>query len=79
MVKELLERRTILFEIAEVLYGEFFVGEDEFWGSPTEKELQEVNSLLDDYGYADPAPTDEQIQAAKLIAKRLGFDLNGDN
>ena len=75
MIRELLKQRNILFDIAEVQYGEFFVGEDEFWGSVTERQLQEVNSQLEDYGYRDPEPSEEQLEAAKLIAKRLGFNL----
>ena len=36
MIDELLEERDNLFEIASVLYGDMFVTNESFWGSPTE-------------------------------------------
>jgi hypothetical protein len=41
MIDELLEERDNLFEIASVLYGDMFVTNESFWGSPTELQLKE--------------------------------------
>ena len=75
MIQSLLETREALFEIAFELYGEMWVASEKFWGSPTERELTETQNRLYDLGYEDPTPTEEQIKAAKKLAKKLGFDL----
>ena len=78
MMKELLEKQNILGEIAAELYGELFVANDKFWGSPTEKELQEVTLSLINLGYrVDVTP--EQEEAAKIIAKKMGFELDNED
>lgn len=75
MIKELLERQSILADIACELYGDLWIMNEKFWGSPTEKELQEVTCQLLDEGYS-PNVSDEQIEVAKIIAKK--FDLGLD-
>ncbi len=50
MIQELLEERDHLFEIATVLYGDMFVTDESFWGSPTELQLQRVYDRLDLFG-----------------------------
>jgi hypothetical protein len=47
---------------------------EKFWGSPTERELQEVTMGLMNLGYT-VEPTPEQEEAAKVIAKKFGFEL----
>jgi hypothetical protein len=76
MIEELLEKRRDLFEIAALLYGDEFVMCKDFWGSPTEKHLQEVYQQLHDLGYEFPAPTDEQIDQARKIAEDLDLGLD---
>jgi hypothetical protein len=77
MINELLEKRQTLFEIAEVLYGDTWVGEDSFWNSPTEKQLTEVQNQLFDLGWEDDI-TPEQMDAANKLAKSLGLDLGNE-
>jgi len=69
MIKELLEERDNLFEIASVLYGDMFVTEEKFWGSPTDLQLQRVYEKLDLFGHQDDEPTNEMIEEAKTIKK----------
>lgn len=69
MIDELLEERDNLFEIASVLYGDMFVTNESFWGSPTELQLQRVYDKLDLFGHEDEEPTDEMIEAAKILEK----------
>jgi hypothetical protein len=74
MIKELLEKQEVLGEIAAELYGDLWIMNEKFWGSPTERELREVAFKLIDLGYT-AEPTPEQEEAAKEIAKKLGFEL----
>ena len=69
MIQELLEERDNLFEIASVLYGDMFITNESFWGSPTELQLQRVYEKLDLFGHQDNEPTDEMIEAAKIVEK----------
>lgn len=69
MIQELLEERDNLFEIASVLYGDMFITNESFWGSPTELQLQRVYEKLDLFGHQDEEPTDEMIEAAKILEK----------
>ena len=70
MIQELLEKRDLLFDIAVELYGELWVAEEKFWGSPTELEMREINSQLLDLGYEEHI--DDDIIAIGLI---VGQDL----
>jgi dimeric dUTPase (all-alpha-NTP-PPase superfamily) len=47
---------------------------DKFWNSPTERQLREVTMHLIDLGETLDA-ADEQIEAAKIIAKKFGIQL----
>mgnify|MGYP003348735228 CR=1 FL=1 len=78
MIKELLEKQNILGEIAAELYGELWIMNNKFWGSPTEKELQEVTMSLINLGHRVEA-TPEQEEAAKIIAKKFGFELDNED
>jgi len=69
MIDELLEKREDLFKIASVLYGDMFITDESFWGSPTELQLREVYEKLDLYGHKDEEPTDEMIKAAEIVKK----------
>lgn len=74
-IKDLTEKQVLLGEIAAELYGDLWVMNEKFWGSPTEKELREVVGELLDLG-VDYNPTPEQEEAAKEIAKKLGLGLD---
>ena len=70
MINELLEKREILGDIAVELYGEFWITEEEFWGSSTERELNEVSEQLAELGWVDPI-SDEEIEIADMIMEML--------
>ena len=70
MINELLEKREILGDIAIELYGEFWITEEEFWGSSTERELSEVVKQLAELGWVDPI-SDEEIEIADMIMEML--------
>lgn len=79
MIQELLEERDNLFEIASILYGDMFITEDKFWGSPTDTQLQDVYEKLEFYGYIEEEPTDEMIEAAKILEKTVEKGRNKKN
>lgn len=79
MIQELLEERDNLFEIASILYGDMFITEDKFWGSPTDIQLQDVYEKLEFYGYIEEEPTDEMIEAAKILEKTVEKGRNKKN
>ena len=74
MMNELLEHRQILFQIAEALYGDLWIGEEAFWGSPTEQQLLGVHERLFNLGWSEDI-TPKQFETAKEIAKILGLEL----
>jgi hypothetical protein len=78
MIKELKEKQNLLSEIAAVLYGDLWIMNDKFWGSPTEQELREVTMQLIDLGETIE-PTGEQEELAKKIAKKFGFELDNED
>ena len=67
MINELLEKRDILGDIAIELYGDYWITEEAFWGSPTERDLQEVNQQLIDLGWTDDSSPEEEAFADKII------------
>jgi hypothetical protein len=74
MIKELKKLQSILHDMAAELYGDLWIMNDKFWNSPTERQLREVTMQLIDLGVTID-PSDEQIEAAKIIAKKFGFEL----
>jgi len=74
MIEELLEHRQVLFQIAEELYGDLWIGEEAFWGSPTEQQLLGVHERLFNLGWSEDI-TPKQFETAKEIAKILGLGL----
>ena len=70
MIKELLEKREVLTDIAAELYGELFITVDEFWGSPTEREMGIVDQELADLGW-EPETTPEIIALAEILLQDL--------
>jgi len=74
MMEELLEKQTILSDIAGELYGELWIMNEKFWGSPTERELQEVTMSLLNLGHR-VENTPEGDEAAKIVGKKLGLGL----
>jgi hypothetical protein len=78
MIKELKKLQNVLHDIAAELYGDLWIMNDKFWGSPTERQLREVTMQLIDLGETIE-PTDEQIEAAKIVAKKFGFELDNED
>ena len=69
-IQELLDERETLHEIASVMYGDFYVIQQDFWGSPTERELKRVYEQLDLLGHEDPI-TEEQQAIGNMIFDKL--------
>lgn len=78
MIKELLEKQTILGDIAGELYGDLWIMNEKFWGSPTEREMAEVTMSLVNLGYRVEF-TPEGEEAAKIVAKKFGFELDNED
>jgi hypothetical protein len=70
MINELLEKRDILGDIAVELYGDFWITEEDFWGSTTEQQMFEVTEQLNNLGWTDPV-SDEEIEMADKIMEML--------
>lgn len=67
-IEKQLEILDNLTDIAAELYGDLFVCEDKFWGSPTEIQMKKVNLELYELGYRIK-PTLKEKVAAKIIMK----------
>jgi regulator of sirC expression with transglutaminase-like and TPR domain len=78
MIKELKKLQTVLHDSAAELYGDLWIMNDKFWGSPTERQLREVTMQLIDLGETIE-PTEEQEELAKKIAKKFGFELDNED
>lgn len=78
MIKELKKLQNVLHDIAAELYGDLWILNDKFWGSPTERQLREVTIQLIDLGETIE-PTEEQEELAKKIAKKFGFELDNED
>ena len=69
-IDNLLEKREILTDIAFELYGEMFVCEDRFWGSPIDKDLCKVTNDLFDLGWEYTPTLKERIVAKQIKRER---------
>ena len=69
-IQELLDERETLIEIARVMYGDLYVIQQDFWGSPTERELKRVYEQLELLGHEDPI-TEEQQSIGEMIFQGL--------
>lgn len=78
MIKELKRKKNLLSEIAAELYGDLWIMNEKFWGSPTEKEMMEVTLALIELGET-VRPTEEQKIMANEIAKKFNLKLPGEN
>jgi hypothetical protein len=78
MIKELKKLQNVLHDIAAELYGDLWIMNDKFWGSPTERQLREVTIQLIDLGETIE-PTEEQEELAKIIAKKFGIELDNED
>lgn len=71
MIQELLQKRELLCDIATELYGELWVTHDEFWDSPTELQMQEVEFQLFELGWTPPPPTPEELATGQILFDEL--------
>ena len=69
-IEELLEQRSVLVEMASVMYGDMYVTDENFWKSSIERDMFQIESELMDLGYEEEGITPEMELAALLI-----FDL----
>ena len=72
MIEELLEKRNTLTDIAAELYGDMFITVDEFWGSPTEREMSIVDDELANLGW-EPETTPEIEALAEILLQDLVY------
>lgn len=72
MYDDLLLTRDILSDIASVLYGELYVCNDNFWGSPTEREMYKVEESLSNLGFIY-TPSPDIIPLVDMIAHEKGY------
>jgi hypothetical protein len=69
-MEELLELRDTLAEIAQSLYGDWWIMNDKFWGSTTELQMRELEDKLYNLGYRiDPTP--EQTKIANMLFNKI--------
>ena len=73
-IEELLEQRSVLVEMAAVMYGDMYVTNEQFWKSSIEKDMFEIEEELMDLGYEEEGITPEMEMAALMI-----FDLLKSN
>jgi hypothetical protein len=69
-IEELLEQRSVLVEMASVMYGDMYVTDENFWKSSIERDMFQIESELMDLGYEEEGITPEIELAALLL-----FDL----
>ena len=56
MIKDLLEQREHLFNVAELMYGDMFLYQDEFWESDICTQLHTLENRLNNLGHQFPIP-----------------------
>ena len=70
-IDELLEQRSVLVEMASIMYGDMYVTNEHFWKSSIERDMFEIESELMDLGYEEEGITPEMELAALLIFDAL--------
>jgi hypothetical protein len=70
-IEELLEQRSVLVEMASVMYGDMYVTNEHFWKSSIERDMFNIESELMDLGHEEEGITPEMELAALLIFDAL--------
>ena len=70
-IDELLEQRSVLVEMASVMYGDMYITNEHFWKSSVERDMFDIESELMDLGYEEPDISPEMELAALLIFDAL--------
>ena len=73
-IEELLEQRSVLIEMASVMYGDMYITNEYFWNSSIEKDMFEIESELIDLGHEDEPSSPEMEFAARVIFDLLKKD-----
>ena len=64
--------RDILCDIASELYGDLYVCNDNFWGSPTEREMYKVEESLSNLGF-EYIPSPDMVSIVTMISLEKGY------
>jgi hypothetical protein len=70
-ISELLERRDELSDLASIMYGELYVSHEDFWGSPLENEMSEVELSLFEMGWEPEDLSPEVYEASIVVVNNL--------
>ena len=70
-IEELLEQRSVLIEMASVMYGDLYVTNEHFWKSSIEKDMFKVEEELIDLGHEEEEVSPEMEMAAWAIFDAL--------
>ena len=70
-IEELLEQRSVLMEMASVMYGDMYVMNENFWKSSVEKDLYKIEEELDNLGHVEEGITPEMEEAALAMFDAL--------
>ena len=70
-IEELLEQRSVLVEMASVMYGDMYVTNENFWKSSIEKDMFKIEEELMDLGHEEEGITPEMELAALLLFEAL--------
>ncbi len=70
-IEELLEQRSVLIEMASVMYGDMYVADENFWKSSIEKDMFKIEEELMDLGHEEEGITPEMEMAALLLFEAL--------
>ena len=77
-IQKLLGQRETLTEMSIVLYGDLFVDSAEFWGSVTERQMNDVVDELIELGYVESYDALIRNQADEIFRRFFG-DLPNKN
>ncbi len=70
-ISELLERRDELSDLAMIMYGELYISHEDFWGSPLENEMSEVELSLLELGWEPEDLSPEVYEASIVVVNNL--------
>jgi hypothetical protein len=70
-IEELLEQRSVLMEMASVMYGDMYVMNENFWKSSVERDLYKIEEELDNLGHVEEGITPEMEEAALAMFDAL--------
>jgi hypothetical protein len=71
MINDLLKQRDELSDLASIMYGELYVSHEDFWGSPLENEMSEVELSLFEMGWEPEDLSPEVYEASIVVVNNL--------